>query len=207
MITPRAAQAVDPNAARRDARKILSDGRYRSNPAPRPLRSPLQWIGDRMQGVVNWIGSVLRHIPRALLLLIVLALLAVVIAFIVRAVRRRRVTGGPPAAGPALLTNGDAEDPDVLERRADEAERDGDLDRAVRLRFRAGLLRLGRRGAIASRPSVTTGEVRRALGSRTFDELAETFEHVTYAGTPAAPPDVDAARRKWPAVLEEAKPR
>ena len=59
------------------------------------------------------------------------------------------------------------EDPDALEREADAAERDGDLDRAVRLRFRAGLLRLGDRGAIHYRPSVTTGEVRRTLDSRT----------------------------------------
>src|SRR5262249_16511503 len=119
--------------------------------------------------------------------------------------RRGRVRRGE---GSFLIgDHDDIEDPDALERAADEAERDGDLDRAVRLRFRAGLLRLGDRGAIAYRPSVTTGGIRRVLGSRTFDELAQTFEAVTYGGQAAQHPDVDAARREWPRVLEETKRR
>ncbi len=73
----------------------------------------------------------------------------------------------------------------------------------MRLRFRAGLLRLGDKGAIRYRPSVTTGEVRRTLSSTTFDDLAGTFEAVTYGGRTAAQPDVDDARRAWPRVLEE----
>jgi hypothetical protein len=68
-------------------------------------------------------------------------------------------------------------------------------------------LRLGDRGAIEYRPSVTTGEVRRALGNETFDDLAGTFEEVAYAGRPAVPPDVESARRHWPRVLEETRPR
>jgi hypothetical protein len=96
------------------------------------------------------------------------------------------------------------EDPDVLEREADAAERAGDLERALRLRFRAGLLRLGQRGAIQYRSSVTTGEVRRTLRSEQFDDLARTFERVTYGGQEALPPDVETARRDWPRVLETA---
>ena len=93
------------------------------------------------------------------------------------------------------------EDPAELERAAEAAERAGQLDVAVRLRFRAGLLRLGTRGAIHYRPSVTTNEVRRVLGSETFDELARTFDAVAYGGRDAEPPDVDAARREWPRVV------
>ena len=110
----------------------------------------------------------------------------------VRAPARRRRR----APAPRRQRRGEeSEDPDELERAADAAERDGRLDDALRLRFRAGLLRLGDRGAIRYRPSVTTDEVRRALGSETFDELARTFEAVAYGGRDAAPPDVDAARR------------
>ena len=118
-----------------------------------------------------------------------------------RADRRARVHRRARGAGPAPAVDAgagrdqsrrapspaDDEDPDALERAADEAERDGDLARALRLRFRAGLLRLGDRGAIHYRPSVTTGEVRRTLGSATFDDLAGTFEAVTYGGRTAAP--------------------
>ena len=95
------------------------------------------------------------------------------------------------------------DDPAALEREADEAERAGDLERAVRLRFRAGLLRLGDRGAIEYRPSLTTSEVHARLGSETFDHLAETFNEVAYGGHPAEPPDVAAARTGWPRVVDE----
>jgi hypothetical protein len=98
----------------------------------------------------------------------------------------------------------EVENPDELERAADAAERAGRLDEAVRLRFRAGLLRLGDRGAIRYRPSVTTNEVRRVLGSDTFEELARTFEAVAYGGQEATPPDVDSARRDWPRVVSSA---
>jgi hypothetical protein len=93
------------------------------------------------------------------------------------------------------------EDPADLERAADAAEHAGQLDVAVRLRFRAGLLRLGDRGAIRYRPSVTTNEVRRVLGSDAFDELARTFDAIAYGGRDAEPPDVDAARREWPRIV------
>jgi hypothetical protein len=94
-------------------------------------------------------------------------------------------------------------DPDALEREAEQAERDGDLERAVRLRFRAGLLRLDRARAIEFRPSLTTTEVSRAVRSAAFDELALTFEEVAYGGRAASGPDVEEARREWPALLAE----
>ena len=120
---------------------------------------------------------------------------------------RRAGTMSGTSAAARHRVDEESEDPDALERAADDAERDGDLERAVRLRFRAGLLRLGQRGAIAYRPSVTTGEVRRALGSDTFDELAETFEGIAYGGQAAQPPDIDTAKRAWPHVVDEAARR
>ena len=91
------------------------------------------------------------------------------------------------------------EDPRALDRRADAAEAAGDLEAALRLRFRAGLLRLDARGAIEFRPSISTYEVRRALHSDDFDALAATFDDVVYGGRPAAPSDLAAARERWPA--------
>ena len=128
------------------------------------------------------------------------------IAYFVSRVRARR--GAPTTRRPHVdVAVDDSEDPDELERAADDAERAGELDRALRLRFRAGLLRLGDRGAIRYRPSVTTSEVRRVLGSETFDELARTFEAVAYGGRDAAPPDLDTARREWPRVVAGATKR
>ncbi len=199
----RAVQAVDPNGARDAARDILNDRRFRREPAPRPLRGPLRWLGKRLDPITDWLGRVFGAVPGWVWLGLAIAVVAAIVARVVVVARRRRVAGvGRGLASGSL--DAAPEDPNALDREADDAERRGDLERAVRLRFRAGLLRLGDRGAIVYRPSVTTGEVRRALGSDTFDELARTFEGVTYGGRAAGPPDVDAARREWPHVLDEA---
>ncbi len=91
--------------------------------------------------------------------------------------------------------------PAALERDAIEAERRGEHELALRLRFRAGLLRLDERGAIELRPSLPTGEVSRKLHSDDFDRLAADFDSVVYGGRPAEAEDVEAARRGWDSVL------
>ena len=200
MSAPRLAEAVDPDSARAAARDILGGRQYRTSHTPRPLRKPLNWLGDRLTGITHWIGRVLSHVPAWLLLLIALVAVGLAIAFVVSKVRATRGAADGGARGRAIDSS-PIEDPAELERAADAAERAGQLDVAVRLRFRAGLLRLGDRGAIRYRPSVTTNEVRRVLGSETFDELARTFDEVTYGGRAAKPPDVDSARREWPRVV------
>jgi len=199
----RLAQAVDPDGARQAANDILSDRRFHRDPAPRPLRGPLHWLGDRLSGIERWIGDRLAFIPGIVWIALALLVVGAVIARVIVMSRRRAVSGSGSALGSGVPGT-KMEDANALDREADEAERDGDLDRALRLRFRAGLLRLGDRGAIEYRPSVTTGEVRRALGSENFDELASAFERVTYGGHAAEPPDLDAARTTWPRVLDEA---
>ena len=204
MRTTAGSRAVDPDAVRAAARSILGSRRFRGSPAPRPLRKPLTWVGDRTSGVFGWIGRAFSHVPSGLLLLLAIAAVGAAVAYFARKVKANRGsadrrTGTAPEAGE------DAENAAALEHAADAAELAGRLDAAVRLRFRAGLLRLGDRGAIRYRPSVTTNEVRRVLGSETFDELARTFEAITYGGREAEPPDVDAARRVWPRVVADAK--
>lgn len=200
----RGAQPVDPDAAQRAAQHILSDRRFRPSSTPRPFRGQLRWLGDRLDSVFGPVGRFLGRLPGAVWLLVLAAVIAIVVWLVVRA-RRRLATRASVRAGTGGPLPADDEDPAALERAADEAERDGDLARAIRLRFRAGLLRLGDRGAIHYRPSVTTAEVRRALDSARFDDLAGTFEAVAYGGRPAGPPDADSARREWPHVLADAK--
>jgi hypothetical protein len=94
-----------------------------------------------------------------------------------------------------------AEDPAVLERGAEEAEARYAFAEAVRLRFRAGLLRLGARSAIEYRPSLLTADVARRLQSPEFDRLADTFERVTYGRATAEGADAAEARDGWRKIL------
>jgi hypothetical protein len=193
------AAAVDPDEARRTARDILDGRQYRSSPTPRPFRRQLTWIGDRVHDLLAPLGRAIGSMPLAVVLSVAAAVFALVVVLVVRSVRARR--GSPDSRHAAPIPAAEVENPDELERAADAAERAGRLDEAVRLRFRAGLLRLGDRGAIRYRPSVTTNEVRRVLGSESFEELARTFEGVAYGGHLATGPDVDTARREWPRVV------
>jgi Domain of unknown function (DUF4129) len=201
------AGAVDPGDARRAAQHILSGRQFRPAPTPRPFRNQLNWLGDRLHPIVSWFGRVFSDIfGRNWVIGAAFVVIAIAVAYFVSKVRARR--GSPDRRRPSLDAAGDeSEDPDELERAADGAERAGDLDRALRLRFRAGLLRLGDRGAIRYRPSVTTNEVRGVLGSETFDELARTFEAVAYGGRDAERPDLDTARREWPRIVAGATKR
>lgn len=202
---PDAAAAQSQAEVREDARRILEGRRYNAPEPPRPLRGVLRKLGDWLRALTQPIADRLPSVDlpaplQGLLAVAVLALAALVAANLVRrrtaeaveGERRTRRAGGH-----------DSLDPDALDREADAAERRGDLDAAVRLRFRAGLLRLDAAGAIKLRPSLTTGEVRRNVRSEALRDLTSTFEAVAYAGDPAGPDDVAAARRDWPRVLAE----
>ena len=191
-----AAERWSPDEARAQAREILAEPRFEGADVPRPFAGALEWLGDRLQPLADWLDDLGRDVPGGpIALWTVLAGLVIVVAAVVTTttIRRRAVAieRARAAARPA------AEDPRALEREADRAERDGDWERAVRLRFRAGLLRLDRGRLIEYRPSLTTGEVARAVGSRAFAEVGERFDAIAYGGRPAAP-----ARRRRAAQHE-----
>src|SRR5262249_54540448 len=123
--------------------------------------------------------------------------------FVARRVMTRRIRASADAAAESAVARGG--DPRAPEKRAAAAEGAGGLSTALRLRFRAGLLRLDARGAISFRPSISTFEVRRALRSSDFDGLAATFDDVVYGGREPERSDVVAARDRWPAVVSAAR--
>ena len=195
---------VDPGTARDDVRDILSDRKFRSEPVPRPLRGPLEWLGDRVKWLAEAVADALRAIPGptwVALAVLVAVLLGLLVARLAGRPGGRLLARSPSGGAPVA----ESDDPDALEAAAAEAEARGDYSTALRLRFRAGLLRLDERGAITFRPSLTTGEVRRLLGSATFDDLASTFEEVAYGGRSAEPVDVAGARDGWPRLLRDAR--
>jgi Domain of unknown function (DUF4129) len=194
----------DAARARREAHDILAERRFHASHPPRPFRRPLELLSDGLSAVGRAIWRVLEPIvnviPGDLTTVEFLGAAAVIILAAVlasRTVRRRarELTEESSATAPQSL------DPRTLEREADEAERQGDFERALRLRFRAGLLRLDRAGAIDYRDSLTSGAVARRLRSSEFDGVAATFDEVVYGRRGAAADDVRRSRDGWARVL------
>jgi hypothetical protein len=191
---------VNAPAAREAARDILAERRFHGIGVPRPFEGPLDWLGDRLRPVIDWVDSLGTDAPggpaalwTALAVLVVLASTWVVR----RSIRHATATPGGGAQGRTAT----GESPRALEREADAAERAHEWERAVRLRFRAGLLRLDARSVVAYRPSLTTGEVAAALGSPEFARVGERFDAIVYGGCEATAADAGAVRQAWDAVL------
>ena len=193
--------AAHPAAA---AREILSERRFRGSSVPRPLHRPLQWLGRELRRLYRRISEPLPG-DGGLFWMLVAA--AVVGAAAYAAARLGRSRGGRLVEAGGAAARRRAEDPRHLEREAAKAEAAGDLERALRLRFRAGILRLAQTQAIPGRASLTNGEIARRLGLQSFRGLARDFDEVVYGRRAAAAEHVDRAREGWPRVLEEASRR
>jgi hypothetical protein len=189
------------------AREILRERRFHESTVPRPFHGILAWLGARFAFVVRawqWLAQRLPgggHVLWAVLGGLVLAAAAWIGS------RLARRSDGRLAADAQPRRPGPAGDPAALEREANRAERDGDFETALRLRFRAGLIQLGRARALPLRPSLTSGEASSILHLAEFDALAHSFDEVVYGRRPAEPRDVEAAREGWPHVLESARLR
>jgi hypothetical protein len=199
------AQSV-PNAAqaRAHARQILQERRFRGSDLPRPFTGLLRWLGDRLQPVSDFLDDLAVHVPggRPVVFLILSALVLLAAAGLARGSIRRRTAAGVRAARAGAPTR---DDPAALEREADRAAQNGEWEAAVRLRFRAGLLRLDARELIEYRPSLTTGEVAAAVGSPTFERVGADFDAIAYGGRAAGQDDEAASREGWQRVLSEAR--
>ena len=195
-----AGEATPADEHRRQARDVLEQRRFHGADLPRPFAGVAEWIGDQLRRVTDWIdarGGGVPGGPPVLWTLLAAAILLLATGFTSVTIRRRAlaIERARAAALPAT------EDPRALESEAERAERDGDWERAVRLRFRAGLLRLDRRRVIVYRPSLTTGEVARAIDSPAFREIGDRFDAIAYGGRPAERDDAEHARRGWAEVL------
>jgi hypothetical protein len=188
------------------AEEILSDRRYHPRQPPRPFAGFFRRLGelivDPLIRLFRWIGDLLPDVGSVPWLVLAAAVVIVAVVVTVRLSARR---GHRRFAAGAALLEEEGLDPDELERRAAEAERRGDLDAALRLRFRAGLGRLDEAGVVRLRPGLTNTAVSRVLRSRRFDALAVDFDEVAYGGRAATEADVAAARSGWPEVLSTAR--
>ena len=190
--------------ARAQAREILEERRFRGSAVPRPFAGVLRWLGDRLQPVSDFLddlgGAVPGGLPVVVFVLSALVLLAA--AGLARRVIRHRAAATERAARARAPAR---DDPAKLEREADRAAAGGEWETAVRLRFRAGLLRLDARELIEYRASLTTGEVAAAVDSRTFERVGADFDAIAYGGRAADQDDEAASRDGWQRVMDEAR--
>ena len=205
---------VDPGGARDSAREILRRREFQPERAPKPLAGPVRWIGDRLNGIADWLGTAIQDVfdwifhllpgvwGLILGVVICVGLAAVVVWLIGRnRVSATRVDRGREKPSPEF------DDPRVLERAADAAIQAGQYALAVRLRYRAGLIRLDRADVIDLQPWNTSAHLTRRLDSPRFDRLTDTFDAVTYGAQPATNADAAIARTEWPELLTEMKSR
>jgi hypothetical protein len=196
----------DASEARAHAREILDERRFRGSAVPRPFTGILRWLGDRLQPVRDLFDDIAGWIPggRPVALLILSALVLLAALGLARGSIRR---GASAAARSSRARAPGREDPEALERDADRAAAAGEWETAVRLRFRAGLLRLDARELIEYRPSLTTGEVADTVRSPAFERVGADFDAIAYGGRPAGEQDEAASREGWQRVLSEAGTR
>lgn len=195
--------AVSAPGARQEAAAVLDGRRFKPSKVPRPFAGILRTLGRWLEPVLEPVGDLWDRVSRTVAARVALvAAVFVAVAVCSRLIGRR----SPKAMHRSRPVGVDADglDPEELEREAAAAERSGDLDRAVRLRFVAGVLRLDRAGVISYRSSMTTGQLRSRLGSTSFAGLAAAFDEIAYGGRPAENADVRAATDEWPRVLAEA---
>ncbi len=207
LAAPVLAQAApDAAQARARAREILRERRFRGSGVPRPFAGILRWIGDRLQPLRDRFDDLAAWVPggRPVVFLVLSALVLLAAAALARGSIRRRAAAAGRAARARAPTR---DDPAALERDADRAAAAGEWETAVRLRFRAGLLRLDARELIEYRPSLTTGELAAAVGSPTFERVGADFDAIAYGGRPAGEQDEAASREGWQRVLSEAGAR
>ena len=174
---------------------------------PRPFEGILRWLGDRLQPIADFFDDISGWLPggRPVALLLLSALVLLAALGLARGSIRRRASAAARSARARAPAR--QEDPAALERDADRAAAAGEWETAVRLRFRAGLLRLDARELIEYRPSLTTGEVADAVGSPTFERVGADFDAIAYGGRPAGEQDEAASREGWERVLSEAGTR
>jgi hypothetical protein len=211
MVSSASLAAGPADLARAKARVILSEGRFRRAPVPRPLHGVLHEIGRLLEAPLNGLQELVSDLAvvtpgGSVVVWAALAALVLLASgfFAARGARRALDDPARGTGGIDRLTQMSASE---LEREAAAAERAGRYADALRLGFRAGLMRLAETGRVADAPSLVNAQVSRALRSQRFDVLARRFDEIAYGGRVAQREDVELARSEWGRLLRSERAR
>ncbi|MDF1597679.1 MAG: DUF4129 domain-containing protein [Acidimicrobiia bacterium] len=194
--------------ARRIVNDILTDPRFTSRRNETIFTKLGRALTGFVQQAINWFNRVVLGVGddsaggRFVFWTIVTVLIIVIAAVVASRLARRR----SEAEAVARRQHEEAvptETPEALEQQAEVALTEGRNEDAVRLYYQAGLIRLGDRGVIEYRPSLTSGEVADRLRLAVFDHIAGSFDSIAYGHRPAGPDEVTTAKRSWQELLGE----
>jgi len=194
-----------PAAAHRAATAILAQDRFHQPPVPDPLHGVVSWVGRALVNPFDAIGKLVVRLGRAFPggVAGVWAVGGALLLFAVWLLVSRHARFQLGQALDELSGDVRRQTPAELEREAALAERAHRWDEAVRLRFRAGILRLGQKLELPSTETVPNHMLGRLLRSRRFDALAGRFDEVAYGGGAATAADAEQQRDEWPELLRE----
>jgi hypothetical protein len=205
--SPRTAELIERDPAREAALRELSDPRYAADD-PTLLQRVTQWVFDKLG---EFLDRAVAVVPGGWwgLLIVALVLGAVAVAVIVagrRVLQERRAGIGSAAVfderGPLTAA--------AHRTLAEQAERDGQWDDAVRSWFRATVRGVEERGLLLPRPGRTADEAAREVG-RLLDltprliDAARVFDDVSFGGR-AATADQARAFRELDADVRDRRP-
>ena len=201
--------------ARHQVEQILSRPPYTTSNGPRPLAGIFHALGRALDDVFGpvwrWLyHHVLLHIGHGFRFAfggwwpLVAGALALAVGALSATLVVRRRSRIQARRQPAQTVTSE-EKPGALEAEAAAADAAGDFERAVRLRFRAGLLRLVRQGTLVDDHARTDRQLTALVPSTTFRQLAQRHERIVYGREPAAAEDSSLARQQWPRALAEAR--
>ena len=192
-------QTVDSERLRDEADRILSQPKYRVETTTSERLST--WLRDLWFAFLEFLDSVAGLVGGPLVLGSILVVVVVIVAVVFArnlGKRRARELENRIRREHALARG---VDPDDLESEAEAAASRGDHAEAVRLRFRAGLLRLDESGRIKYRPGLTGAEIEELLHSPVFETLARRFDEIVYGRQHASSDDYTEAVAGWRVLL------
>ena len=179
---------------RDEAASILRQARFTGSAgSPGLAQRFLAWIG----GLFRLTGGGVGAFSKVIAIAVVIGLVALVASIGVAGRRRDHAQ-----LARERTIAGTTADPAQLERDADEAEARGELERAIRLRVAAALVRLDRARRIELGPDTTVGATARRLRSPAFRGVAAVFDSIVYGRREPETGDLRAVRDGIAATLE-----
>lgn len=198
-----AAALPPPDEIRRKAAEVLERPEYQSDtPTGDGSQSLALRIIEWILESIRWLADSLSFLPDVIRYPIIVGLIALLIYVAYRIIRGIAGAARLPERGLSTRTRHDtAKSPVEFESLAQAAIDEGRVIEAVRLLFRAGLLRIEQAEKRPQRPGVTNRELLRKYRATPIQEplrvFVETIDFKWYGGQPASSEDFERCRTAY----------